>query len=127
MQETTNNRMEIYAAVAGLRALNEPCDVQIYSDSAYLVNTFQRGWIRAWQNNDWKTSSKSPVENQDLWRQLLIAMQRHNVTWHKVKGHADNELNNRCDKIAVAEIEKYRAMLREGAQITAERNAETLN
>jgi len=105
---TTNNRMELTAAVQALKALIEPCDVTLYSDSAYLVNTFQQGWLTKWQLNGWKTSNKSPVENQDLWKELLELTSRHNVKWMKVKGHSDNEYNNRCDQLAREEIKKRR-------------------
>lgn len=100
-QETTNNRMELKAAVEGLKALKYPCRVQLYSDSAYLVNAFNKGWLRKWQANGWLTSRKEPVENQDLWRMLLNLSADHEIDWIKVKGHSDNEYNNRCDKLAV--------------------------
>ncbi|MGE5676184.1 MAG: ribonuclease HI [Mycobacterium leprae] len=98
--KTTNNRMEIMAAVAALRVLKAPCRAHVYSDSAYLVNTFKQGWLDNWQRNGWINSKKDPVENQDLWRELLDAMRPHVVEWHKVKGHADNPNNNRCDELA---------------------------
>lgn len=101
---STNNRMEIMAAIAGLESLKEPCRVEIYSDSAYLVNAFKQGWLENWQKNGWKTSKKQPVENQDLWKRLLIQTHKHEVEWHKVKGHAENEYNNRCDELARAAI-----------------------
>lgn len=123
MQHTTNNRMEIYAVIAGLKALNTACDVNVYSDSAYLVNAFTKGWITRWQANDWKTAAKEPVENQDLWRQLLIVMQRHRVFWHKVQGHSGHELNNRCDKIAVGEIAKFRALSETSAEASNNQDA----
>lgn len=97
---TTNNRMEIQAALAALSVLKEPCAVDIYTDSAYLCNAVEKRWLDNWQRNGWKTASKSPVENQDLWQSLLLLMNRHKVTFHKVKGHADNEYNNRCDALA---------------------------
>ncbi|HWI55091.1 MAG TPA: ribonuclease HI [Desulfobacteria bacterium] len=103
---TTNNRMELTAAVKALEALTEPCNVILHSDSAYLVNTFQQGWLNKWQLNGWKTSNKGPVENQDLWKMLLNLTDRHNVKWIKVKGHSDNEYNNRCDKLAREEIKR---------------------
>jgi len=106
-EETTNNRMEIFAAIQGLRALKEPCSITLYSDSAYLINAFEKGWIRNWQRNGWKNSSKQPVENQDLWNQLLLSMDQHVVRWVKVKGHADNPYNNRCDQLARAQVEQY--------------------
>lgn len=99
--ETTNNRMELTAALEGLRALKEPCHVKLHTDSAYLARAFNEGWLDKWQRNGWRTSSKKPVENQDLWKGLLEEAGRHEVTWVKVKGHADNELNNRVDRLAV--------------------------
>ena len=104
--DTTNNRMELSAAVKALENLKEPCRVTLYSDSAYLVNTFQKDWLTKWQRNGWKTSNKGPVENQDLWQQLLQLTAKHPVQWVKVKGHSDNEFNNRCDKLAREEIKK---------------------
>ncbi len=103
---TTNNRMEIMAAVAALEALKRPCQVELFSDSAYLVNAWQKGWLDSWQKNGWRTAQKKPVENQDLWQRLLAAAGRHQVSWHKVKGHAENPWNNRCDELAVAEVKR---------------------
>jgi len=103
---TTNQRMEMYAALEGLKALKEPCRVKVYSDSAYLVNAFRRNWLQKWQRNGWLTVQKRPVENQDLWRALLKECGRHRVTWHKVTGHSDNRLNNRCDQLARQAIPK---------------------
>ena len=102
--ETTNNRMELFAAIQGLSALKESCVVNLYSDSSYLVNAFEKQWIEKWQRNGWKTSTKSPVENQDLWKLLLIHVRKHQVRFIKVKGHSDNQYNNRCDEMAVAAI-----------------------
>ena len=93
--ETTNNRMELFAAIQGLSALKESCVVNLYSDSSYLVNAFEKHWIEKWQRNGWKTSTKSPVENQDLWKLLLIHVRKHQVRFIKVKGHSDNQYNNR--------------------------------
>lgn len=104
--ETTNNRMELLAAIMALAALKEPCEVDLYSDSAYLVNAWKKGWLAGWQKNGWQTAQKKPVENQDLWQRLLQLTARHKVTWHKVKGHADNRWNNRCDELAVAEVKR---------------------
>ena len=95
MPDTTNNRMELFAAVQGFTALKQPCAVTLYSDSAYLVNAFKQNWIDGWQRNGWKTAAKKPVENQDLWKWLLTVMQPHQVTIIKVKGHADNPWNFR--------------------------------
>jgi ribonuclease HI len=103
---TTNNRMEILAAVESLRLLKEPCKVKLYSDSAYLVNTFRQSWIDRWQKNGWVNSKNQPVENQDLWKQLLSLMEIHDVEYIKVKGHSDNEWNNRCDALAREAIRK---------------------
>lgn len=101
---TTNNRMEILAAIESLRALKSPCTVKLHSDSAYLVNAFNQNWLTKWQRNGWVNSKKDPVENQDLWRDLLDAAGPHRVEWVKVKGHADNANNNRCDELARAAI-----------------------
>jgi len=105
---TTNNRMELKAAIEGLRALKKPCRVRLHTDSAYLQRAFTEGWLAKWQQNGWRTSSKKPVENQDLWQELVALTKQHDVTWIKVKGHANNELNNRVDGLAVAALEKYR-------------------
>lgn len=104
-ENTTNNRMELTAVIKGLEALKEPCKVDIYSDSAYVVNAFLQNWVGSWQNNGWK-SSKGKVLNIDLWQRLLQLVSIHSVSWHKVKGHADNEYNNRCDSLARSEITK---------------------
>ena len=104
--DTTNNRMEITAALEALKLLNEPCQVDLYTDSAYLCNALEKRWLETWSKNGWKTASKSNVENQDLWKELLIQLQRHDVQFHKVKGHADNEFNNRCDKMARDAVQK---------------------
>jgi len=101
---TTNNRMEIQAAIEALRALKYPCRVKLYSDSAYLVNAFQQRWLETWQRNGWVNSKKQPVENQDLWQELLEVARPHRVEWMKVQGHADNVENNRCDELARAAI-----------------------
>lgn len=105
--DTTNNRMEITAVIEGLKMLKEPVELNIYSDSAYVVNAFELGWLENWQSNGWRTSGKKPVQNLELWQELLSLLAKHTVTWHKVKGHADNEYNNRCDKLATGEIAKH--------------------
>jgi ribonuclease HI len=99
-QNTTNQRMELTAAIKGLSSLKYPCQVKLYSDSAYLVNAFQQRWFDRWERNNWLTAKKTPVENQDLWRELLRLSTIHNIEWVKVKGHADNKENNRCDQLA---------------------------
>ena len=98
---TTNNRMELMAAAEGLARLKEPCQVTLYTDSNYLFKAFTQGWLKKWQRNGWRTSSKKDVENQDLWQRLIELDALHDVAWEKVKGHADNELNNRVDELAV--------------------------
>ena len=104
--DTTNTRMEVYAAIAGLAALKERCVVKLYSDSAYLVNAIEQGWLDGWRRNGWKTSGKQAVKNKDLWERLTELLRAHAVTFVKVKGHADNVYNNRCDEYARAEIGK---------------------
>ncbi|WP_138755824.1 ribonuclease HI [Paenibacillus sinopodophylli] len=103
---TTNNRMEIQAVIEGLSILKEPCLVKVYSDSAYVVNCFQKGWIKGWLRNGWKNSKQEPVENQELWKALWELMKKHNVEYIKVKGHSDNEWNNRCDELAREAIKR---------------------
>ena len=105
-KSTTNNKMEMMAVIKGLEALKEPCEVEVYSDSAYIVNAIEQGWIESWKKNGWRKSDKKPVKNVDLWERLLELMDKHNVTFNKVKGHADDEYNNRCDRIAVRERDK---------------------
>ena len=97
---TTNNQMEITAALNGLKALKEPCKVDIYT---YVCNAFLQNWIYGWLKNGWVNSKKEPVKNKELWQELYEMTRFHNVTWHKVKGHADNIYNNRCDKLATTE------------------------
>ncbi len=104
--ETTNNRMELMGVIRGLQRLKESCEVHIYSDSAYYVNAIEKGWIDTWLMNNWQTKQKTPVKNQDLWQELLAEMQKHAVRVIKVKGHSDNEYNNKCDAIARSEIKK---------------------
>ena len=105
---TTNNRMEIYAVIAGLEKLKEKCKVGVYSDSAYTVNAFNEGWIYGWKKNGWKKSDGKDVLNADLWKKLYDLTLVHEVTFIKVKGHADNEFNNRCDALARAAIKKLK-------------------
>ena len=101
---TTNNRMELTAVIEGLKRLKFPCIVDIYSDSAYTVNAFQEGWVRNWEKGGWIKADKKPVLNADLWQELISLVRKHQVTFHKVKGHSDNQLNNRCDELARAAI-----------------------
>lgn len=103
---STNNRMELTAAVMALRALKFPCDVELTTDSEYLKNAFTEGWLENWQANGWRTSNRKPVANDDLWKQLLELSDVHDIEWRWVKGHADNELNARCDELAVRARQK---------------------
>ena len=98
--------MEIYAVIAGLECLKERCSVKIYSDSAYTVNAFTEGWIYGWIKNGWKKADGKPVANAELWQRLYEKTREHNVEFIKVKGHADNEYNNRCDALARAAIKQ---------------------
>lgn len=107
-QDTTNNRMELLAVIKGLNALKESCEVDLYSDSQYVVDAFNKKWIASWIANGFKNSNKQQVKNVDLWQDLLSLLHLHKVNFIKVKGHADNEYNNRCDKIAVDEYKKQR-------------------
>ena len=106
MKETTNNIMEITAVIEALKCLKVESDVQVYSDSAYTVNAFNQGWIYNWMKNGWKTANKEPVKNKELWQELYALTKKHKVEFIKVKGHADNEFNNRCDEMARNEISK---------------------
>ena len=108
---TTNNRMELMAPIQALARLKEPCEVQVYSDSAYLVNAFEKRWLDSWQRRNWVKSDKKPVENRDLWQELLRYTAVHRIRWIKVKGHADNPYNNRCDELATGEIKQHRIKL----------------
>ena len=103
---TTNNRMELFAVLQALRQLKEPCKINLYSDSAYFINALNNGWLETWQQNNWKSSSNKEVQNIDIWKALLQEMKKHDITYHKVKGHADNEYNNICDKLATDAIKK---------------------
>lgn len=107
--ETTNNRMELSAVLEALKALKEPCSVVVHTDSAYIHNAFERGWIDKWLSNGWKNASKQPVENQDLWKAILQAAQDHKVSYKKVKGHANDKYNNICDELARKAIKDNKA------------------
>ena len=104
-RETTNNRMELSGVLAGLRALKEPCAVELYSDSQYIVNAIQNGWLRDWKRRGWRRRD-GELKNAGLWQELDSLLGVHTVTAHWVRGHADDEYNNRCDALAVAEREK---------------------
>ena len=106
--QTTNNRMELTAVLTALSLLKEPCIVELYSDSKYVVDAIDKGWLYGWQKKGWIKADKKPVLNVDLWQRLLPELKRHDVHLHWVKGHAENEKNNRCDQLAVAESKKFR-------------------
>jgi len=104
---TTNNRMELTAAIKALESLKRPCTVEVYSDSAYLIHAFTRGWITKWQTNGWQTSNHKPVENRELWIRLLEFDMVHQLSWHKVKGHSGDVYNSICDAMAVEEAANH--------------------
>lgn len=104
---TTNNRMELTAAIEALKALNQPCEVDLYSDSKYLIDALEKGWVYGWKKNNWVKKDKKPALNPDLWEALLAQLARHTVRLHWVRGHAANDKNNRCDRLAVAESRKF--------------------
>lgn len=103
---TTNNQMELLAAIKGMEALKTSCEVELYTDSAYLVNAYEKNWIKNWIKNNWKTSTKKEVKNIDLWKRLEKLGEIHKIKYIKVKGHSDNEYNNKCDKLAVEAYKK---------------------
>ena len=105
---TTNNRMELTAVIEGLKKLKEPCIVELYSDSKYVIDALSKGWAWGWKKKGWVKSDKQPALNPDLWDVLLALVQTHEVHYHWVKGHADNVYNNRCDAMAVAEWQKLK-------------------
>lgn len=105
--DTTNNIMELTAVIEALKILKRPCKVNIYSDSAYVVNAFLQKWIYGWMKKNWRTAGGDSVKNKELWQELYSLTKVHDVTFNKVKGHADNEFNNRCDEMAVAESKKF--------------------
>ena len=104
---TTNNRMELTAVIAALSLLKESCIVELYSDSKYVIDALEKGWARGWKKRGWVKSDKKPALNPDLWQQLLELVDRHQLHYHWVKGHAENPENNRCDQMAVAESKKF--------------------
>ena len=105
-KDTTNNIMELTAVIEALKLLKVECEVELYSDSAYVVNAFEQGWIYNWRKNNWKTSGKDDVKNRELWQELYDLTQKHKVKFIKVKGHSDNEFNNRCDYLATSAIKE---------------------
>ncbi|NTW04771.1 MAG: ribonuclease HI [Peptococcaceae bacterium] len=100
-QRTTNNRMELMAVIKGLEALKAACRVSLFSDSKYIVDAINKGWLAKWQQNQWTKSDRSRVKNIDLWKIVASLQDKHDITWNWVKGHAENEFNNRCDVLAV--------------------------
>ena len=104
---TTNNKMELMAAIEALKLLKMPCEVDLYSDSAYLINCFNNNWLEGWKKKGWVNSKKEKVKNIELWQELDELNKIHKIKWIKVKGHADNEYNNRCDELARSEIKNY--------------------
>ena len=107
-ENTTNNRMELTAVIRGLQALKEPCIVELYSDSKYVIDALEKGWARGWKQRGWIKSDKKPALNPDLWEELLALADVHTLHYHWVKGHAENEYNNRCDELAVAESRRFK-------------------
>ena len=105
---TTNNRMELTAVISALELLKEPCQVELWSDSKYVIDALEKGWAKGWRARGWVKSDKKPALNPDLWERLLDLCDTHTVRTHWVKGHAENEFNNRCDELAVAESQKYK-------------------
>ena len=105
---TTNNRMELLGVITALEMLKEPCSVDLYSDSRYVVDGITKGWAKGWRARGWVKSDQKPAKNPELWGRLLDLLDRHEVRFHWVKGHADNPYNNRCDELAVAEYQKYK-------------------
>lgn len=110
---TTNNRMELTAALKALELLTRPAKVTVYTDSRYLCDAFKKNWLKGWQKRNWITSQKTPVLNRDLWEALLVQAAKHQITWEWVKGHSDNEGNNRCDKLATQARIDYDAQQKE--------------
>ena len=105
---TTNNRMELTAVIQALSMLKEPCIVDLWSDSKYVIDGLEKGWAKGWKARGWKKADKKPALNPDLWDQLLTLTDIHSLRYHWVKGHAENQYNNRCDELAVAESQKYK-------------------
>ncbi|MFY9343109.1 MAG: ribonuclease HI [Planctomycetota bacterium] len=101
-RRTTNNRMELLGAIAGLEALKRPCTVALWSDSKYVIDAMGKGWLESWQRRGWRTAAKQPVKNQDLWQRMLRACEPHTLSWHWVRGHTGHPENERCDQLAVA-------------------------
>lgn len=108
--DTTNNRMEMMAVISGLKALKEPCEINLYTDSKYVCDSVTKGWVYSWQKNNWRKADKKPALNVDLWIEMLVLLDTHKVTFHWLKGHNGHPENERCDKLAVMQSEKYSSM-----------------
>lgn len=104
--ETTNNRMEMTAVISGLKALNEPCEVDLYTDSKYVCDSIEKGWVYSWKKNNWRKADKKTALNVDLWEEMLVLLEKHKVTFHWLKGHNGHPENERCDAMAVRETRK---------------------
>ncbi len=107
-ERTTNNRMELMGVITALEALQEPCIVDLYSDSKYVIDALEKGWARGWRERGWVKPDRKPALNPDLWARLLDLCEKHTLRLHWVRGHATNRFNNRCDEMAVAESRRYR-------------------
>ncbi len=109
-ENTTNNRMELTAVIEGLKALKEPCVVELYSDSKYVIDALEKGWAVSWREKGWRKADKKPALNPDLWEILLELTAAHKMNYHWVKGHAENPYNNRCDQLAVSQWQKIKTL-----------------
>ena len=109
-ENTTNNRMELTAVIEGLKALKEPCVVELYSDSKYVIDALEKGWAVSWREKGWRKADKKPALNLDLWEILLELTAAHKMNYHWVKGHAENPYNNRCDQLAVSQWQKIKTL-----------------
>ena len=109
--KTTNNRMELLGVIKGLESLNRPCEVYVFSDSQYVIKAFTDDWISGWIKKGWKTASKQPVKNVELWKRLLQAAEPHKITWNWVKGHAGHPENERCDELATTAADQEESLL----------------
>ena len=106
-EQTTNNRMELLGVISALQALKEPCEVELWSDSRYVIDALEKGWAQGWQKKGWKKPDKTPAKNPDLWETLLSLTAQHEMHYHWIKGHAENPYNNRCDELAVQERDRF--------------------
>ncbi len=114
--KTTNNRMELTGVIRALEALKEPCIVELWSDSKYVIDALEKGWAASWKKRGWIKSDKKPALNPDLWEELLALTEKHEMHYHWVKGHADNEYNNRCDRMAVEQRDRFASAAKDGGE-----------